>query len=268
MMEKQTLFLVQLILMIPQELYQGEKYIYMGKEQPTDTVDFTLIGQNSTAEYGLFFQIGNINGDYFDDLLISSRITNSIGVTKDSINFLYVFYGSENFAAIQGNESETYTSFVNPDDSTAGWFVRRFSVDDINGDGIDDIAVGRSGYSHPLKTTVHYGSINGIDTIPSFTFIQDTTTDLFFSAGGVTQDIGDYNNDGYDDVIISPAGWQIFTLQFGGPHVNNINRYGARGYSNANGIFPEKGVNRCDQTNEGVNDIAGISIAAYPLRNG
>ena len=237
---------------------RGKIYIYLGKVIPADTADFILIGQNTRSYFGDFVKVGNINGDKYDDLLFSSNKPRTIGVVYDSVNYLHIFYGSENFSAVLGNESKIYSSFINETDSTAGWFIREFSVDDINGDGIDDIVIGRSSFNYPHITTVHYGGVNGIDTIPSFTFIQDTTTDLFFSAGGVTQDIGDYNMDGYDDFIISPAGYQVFVLQFGGPHVNNINKYGARGYSKAGDVFPKKGVNMGDQTGDGVNDIAVI----------
>jgi hypothetical protein len=236
----------------------GKIYIYKGKQTPADTADYVLIGQNSFAFIGDFVQLGNINGDSFDDLLFSSNQPRTIGSSYDSINYLHVFYGSENFLAMPGNESKLYVSFVSPPDSLAGWFLRSFSIDDINSDGIDDIVIGRSFYNTPHVSTIHYGGINGIDTIPSFTFIQDTTTNLFFSAGGVTQDIGDYNMDGYDDFIMSPAGYKVFVLHFGTPYPNNINRYGARGYSNAHDVFPQKAVNMGDQTNDSVNDIAVI----------
>jgi len=249
-------------------LGKGNIYIYMGKETPADIADFILIGQNYSAFIGDFVQVGNINGDSYDDFLFSSNQSRTVGVSYDSLNYLHIFFGSEKFSAIQGNESELHSSFVSPPDSIAGWFLRRFSVDDINADGIDDIIVGRSFYDYPHITTVHYGSVNGIDTIPSFTFIQDTTNPFFFSAGGVTQNIGDYNMDGYDDFIMSPAGYQQFALHFGTPYPNNINRYGARGYSNSSGVFPQKGVNMGDQTNDSVNDIAVISSAGSTINNG
>lgn len=248
--------------------YNGKIYIYMGKELPSDTADFVLTGSNDIAFLGDFVQVGNINGDKYDDLLISSNQPRTIGIRYDSVNYLHIFYGSDNFKAILGNESKIYSSFVNPPDSIAGWFLRRFSVDDINGDGIDDIVIGRSFYDYPHKTAVHYGSVNGIDTIPSFTFIQDTTFPDLFSAGGVTQKIGDFNMDGYDDFIMSPAGYQVFVLYLGGPHVSNGNRYGVRGYSNAGDIFPRKAVNMGDQTNDGVNDIAAIVPGGGPYYNG
>ncbi len=247
---------------------KGKVYIYMGKEKLTDTADFILIGQNFSAYLGDFVEVGNINGDKYDDLLISSNQGRTVGVGYDSVNYLHIFYGSDNFRAILGEESKKYSSYVNPLDSTAGWFLREFSVDDINGDGVDDIVIGRSFYEYPHKTTVHYGNVSGIDTVPSFTFLQDTTFDGFFSAGGISQNIGDFNMDGYDDFIMSPAGYQLFALHLGGPHVSNGNKYGARGYSKANSIFPEKAVNMGDQTNDNVNDIATIAISGYPDRNG
>jgi hypothetical protein len=244
---------------------KGRLYIYLGKSIPTDTVDFIIEGQNYSAFIGDFFQVGNINGDNFDDLLFSSnRLTNPPGVLYDSINYLHIFYGNNDFSPALGNESVFYSSHVNRRDSTADWFLRSFSVDDINSDGFEDVIVGRTFYNNPHQSTVHYGSPQGIDTIPSFIFIDDTTTDLFFSAGSITQNIGDYNDDGYDDYIMSPSSYQTFTLHFGGPYVNNNNPYGARGYINAHQIFPAKAVNMGDQTNDGVNDIATIVSAGAP----
>ncbi|MDP3832042.1 MAG: VCBS repeat-containing protein, partial [Ignavibacteriaceae bacterium] len=69
---------------------RGKIYIYMGKETPTDTADFTLIGQEVLAYYGHFFQIGNINGDEYDDLLISSNRISTTAVSYDSINYLHI----------------------------------------------------------------------------------------------------------------------------------------------------------------------------------
>lgn len=244
---------------------KGRLYIYMGKPIPTDTVDFIIEGQNYSAFIGDFFQVGNINGDNFDDLLFSSnRLTNPPGVLYDSINYLHIFYGNNDFSPALGNESVFYSSHVNRRDSTADWFVRSFSVDDINSDGFEDVIVGRTFYNYPHQSTVHYGSPQGIDTIPSFVFFADTTTDLFYSSGSTTQNIGDYNDDGYDDFIMAPSSYQTFTLHFGGPYVNNNNRYGARGYINADQVFPRKAVNMGDQTNDSVNDIATIVSAGAP----
>ncbi len=249
-----------------EEFYnRGKIYISMGKSTPNDSADFVLIGDNHDANIGDFVQVGDMNGDGYDDLLYSSRLTTlPPGERFDSVNYLHIYYGSENFNPVQGNESELYSSLVNPRDSTAGWFIRYFSVDDINGDGIKDLVIGRTFYNYPHQTTIHYGSVNGVDTIPSFIFLQDTTTNLFFSAGGESQDVGDFNMDGYDDFIISPAGYQVFVLRLGGPHVSNGNMYGARGYLNGNDVCPQKSINIGDQTNDGVNDIA-ITSGGYIL---
>ncbi len=246
----------------------GKVFVFLGRETPLDTADFVLTRSYPPyMKYGYFFQIGNINGDNYDDLLVSSNLCRTIGTKPDSVHNLHIFYGSSNFTAISGNESLNYSSYVNPWDSTAGWFLMKFSVDDINGDGIDDLVVARSFYDKPRRTNVHYGSLNGIDTIPSFSFIQDTTTDLFLSAGSMTHNIGDFNDDGYNDFIMQAA-HQVFVLHLVGPYVSNSNRYGARGYINATSIFPPKGVNLGDQSGDGIKDIAVISPAYNSTSNG
>ncbi|OIP63315.1 MAG: hypothetical protein AUK34_01885 [Ignavibacteria bacterium CG2_30_36_16] len=240
---------------------RGKIYIYTGKNQPDDGPDFVLIGTDLGSEYGYFIDCGNINGDQYDDLLFSSieRIGSS---NVNTIHHLHIFLGRSNFSAISGEEDEFFSSYVNSVTNTAGWFVQSFSVDDINGDNIDDIVIGRRSFDFPHKSTVHFGGSNGIDTIPSFTFLQDTTISLVFSAGGETQNVGDYNGDGYDDFINSPSGYQIFTLHLGGPHISNKNKFGIRGYSNAAPTFPQKSINVGKQNvNDNINDIV-VSVSA------
>ncbi len=64
---------------------------------------------------------------------------------------------------------------------------------DVNGDGYDDIIVGRAGYQ---SVFVYYGSPTGLGTTPNWSV----------SGKSNGRAAGDVNGDGYDDVIMSGSG--------------------------------------------------------------
>ena len=234
--------------------YNGKICIYMGKNVPTDTTNYILIGQNYSAYLGNFVQVGNINGDKYDDLLFSSNLSRRIGPDPDSINYLHIFYGSENFKPILGNESKIYSSYVNPTDSTAGWFLRWFSVDDINDDGISDLVAGGG-----RTTRIHYGSGKGLDTIPSFVLADPDTNRHDFGGNGTAFNIGDFNKDGYNDFIMYG---ENFILCLGGPHLSNYNPYAVSGLPGVSG-YPDKAIPVGDQNGDGVDDFAACTLQYY-----
>jgi len=239
----------------------GTVYIYMGKDQPIDSADYYIRGINVFSYYGYSFQVGNINGDDYDDLLISSEIDGIWG--KDSLAVLHVYYGKPDFTFYPDKESIKYLSryhgYMNKGSRWSDWFRPNFSVDDINGDKIDDIVVGGMGYDSNKDTTrVYFSNNNGIDTTLSFIFTNpDTVNDDDYLAGGLTHNIGDFNGDGYDDFVL-PHGI-VFILQLGGPYASNKNRYGERGLLDSDGNFPKKALDVGDQNGDGENDFACIA---------
>lgn len=237
----------------------GTVYIYMGKEYPSDSADFMV--RDSTSDYGNYFQVGNVNGDGYDDLLISSRIRTRNPSSPDSLAILYVYYGGNSFSFSKNKESVKYISRYNTvpggleGTPYSDWFRPNFSADDINGDGIDDIVVGGIGYGSNIDSTkIYSGSGQGVDTIPYLIFTNPDSTDDDYVAGGISFDIGDFNGDGYDDFVF-PSGI-IFSLQLGGPDASNKNPYGLRGLLEAKGSFPNKAIDVGDQNGDGEYDFA------------
>jgi hypothetical protein len=249
------------------ELFEAGRILcYLGNTVPADTPSYSIEGIRDTTEgihisqIGIYFDVGDINADGIQDILVSAAQKTPPPLPRDSLDLLYVFYGGNNFVFKLGNESIKYESRVIHQTNYSEWFRKNFSVDDINDDGIDDLVVG--GIGLPDQTTnMHYGSVNGIDTIPSFKLTDPDPGDPTIFAGGISDGIGDFNGDGYKDFIVRPAGWKTFTLHFGGPYINNINRYGVRGLIDAMDVFPTKTIDLGDQNGDGLDDIAVLSRA-------
>lgn len=235
----------------------GKLYIYMGKEVPSTTPDFNLESNMPRARHlGDFYEVGDINGDHYDDLLISEKVMARTGPSQDSLAILYLFYGGPNQTYDINNPSFLYKSKTDSYNLSADWFIYVFSLDDINCDGYKDLVINRWIYKPDSATTVHFGKpgFNGFDTIPNLKIKLPDPTEPGFYGRGISQNIGDYNSDGYDDFILSGAGMS-FWLILGGPHVNNTNPYGIRGYYSSDPIFPHKAVPVGDQSGYGRNDF-------------
>lgn len=245
----------------------GNIYIYMGKEIPSDVLDFSVAGISSDSQFGKYFDVGDINGDGYNDLLISSRIRSKSGDWHhpDSLAILHVYYGQSNFIFYENNESIKYISHYYtvegslPDTPWSDWFRPDFSVDDINSDGMDDVIVG--GINSPPcnrdSIKIYYSTTEGIDTNLAFVFTNpDTTDDDYFACSGISHNIGDFNGDEYNDFVFSH--YRIFSLQLGGPYASSKNPYGIRGLLESRAPFPTKAINIGDQNGDAVKDFAVI----------
>lgn len=229
----------------------------MGSDIPPDTPSYKVSGTpwNWTKNefysgYGLYPQVGDINGDGFSDLLISERqITNPSFNSHDSLYILYIYYGKPNFTFYSDSESTEYKSPYG-----SGWFQYYFSVDDINDDGISDLVAGGG-----RTTRIHYGSGKGLDTIPSFVLADPDTNRHDFGGNGTAFNIGDFNKDGYNDFIMYG---ENFILCLGGPHLSNYNPYAVSGLPGVSG-YPDKAIPVGDQNGDGVDDFAACTLQYY-----
>lgn len=248
----------------------GVLYIYMGNTIPSDSATFQVRGRAYVPGnppigwYGNYFQVGDINGDGYSDLLLSAKVDKvPLPPSGDSIEVIYIYLGGSSFSFVENGESIKYESKLIDDFHSAGWVRKEFSVMDINGDGISDLLV--SHYYEDSKLHVHFGSKTGIDTIPSFYLTDPDTTRSDVIAGQVCEDIGDFNHDGYDDFILKVAAYKSFSVHLGGPRLSNRNPYGMRGllesYSTS---FPTKAIGCGDQNGDGVDDYVAIAASYVP----
>lgn len=122
---------------------ETQVFIYMGSEIPPDTPSYHLgsklhiPGMQYYDGFGSYFEVDNINGDEFDDLLIRERQSTNTIPYKDSLEILHIFYGKTDFTFFSDSQSVKYKST-----SGNGWFNGPFSVTDINNDNKGDLIVG------------------------------------------------------------------------------------------------------------------------------
>ncbi|MXS77519.1 hypothetical protein ABF87_05990 [Nitrosomonas sp. JL21] len=199
----------------------GSSYVVFGKESGFGAVinlsslngtnGFRLDGAAKYDEAGfLVSNAGDVNGDGFDDVIVSAPRADSNGYDSGSS---YVVFGKEsgfsaamNLSSIDGNngfrlDGNAY-DYVGLSVSTAG---------DVNGDGLDDVIVGV--YKADLNgagsgsSYVVFGKESGFSAVMDLSSIDGTNG---FRLDGTTHDsaglpvstAGDINGDGFDDVIV------------------------------------------------------------------
>ncbi len=210
---------------------QGEVYVIFGQENSFDvsfdltSLDgsngFTIAGIDENDRLGtVISNAGDINGDGFDDLVISGKYTKEayviLGTDKgfDARFDLTSLDGSNGFT-IAGIDLDNRLRL---DDALS-------NAGDINGDGFDDLIIGRSyaneayvilGTDKGFNAKFDLASLDGNNgfTIPSID--QNDRSGDDDRLGDAVSNAGDINGDGFDDLVIgAPFGGETADEYFG-----------------------------------------------------
>ena len=153
--------------------------------------------------------VGDVNGDGFDDMVISAYRADSVANERREAGESYVIFGKAsgytdvNLATLTPDQGFRIFG-ANPYDG-AGYSVS--SAGDVNGDGLDDVLIGANRAATSAgKTYVLFGRSSGAD----IDLASLTPTDGFQITGGESFDFsgwsvasaGDVNGDGFADLII------------------------------------------------------------------
>jgi hypothetical protein len=160
------------------------------RDSATGTVRSGHLPTSSAAAVGYAATAtGDFDGDGYSDAVVTY-------IDPDGVGSVVVFRGSSSGLAEQGTLS------------TEGG--RSVAVGDVNGDGYDDVVVGQpytaeSGAHSGGQVTVLYGSSTGVSTSGATVLQQDSPgvpgTAEAGDAMGASVSVGDYNLDGYADVL-------------------------------------------------------------------
>jgi len=152
--------------------------------------------------------VGDFNGDGYDDLVTSARGSDGNGSSSGEA---YLHYGGSSLGSALAAPSATVTG----SGSSAYFGSSLDNAGDVNGDGLDDIIIGEYGTDSAYvlygSTTSMSGTLD-IDTVVGLAGGADiTSSSTIYYFGYDTQGVGDVDGDGYDDVLVSDAGYTSST---------------------------------------------------------
>jgi hypothetical protein len=170
----------------------GRAYIYFGGAD-MDSVPDLIINNNQDDYQGYFGKIvsaaGDLNKDGFDDILISAPYE----AYRGSVSILFGGASMDNEIDLKIIGNKLYSRF--------GSSVK--GCGDLNNDGFADFAVGDNKYeSYTGRTFIYFGAAQ-MDTIADLILTGEKDYDNF---GYSVSSAGDFNNDGFDDLLIGAKG--------------------------------------------------------------
>jgi len=203
--------------------YYGRSYIFYGSASMSDTstadITFSNPGGSQADRFGSFVSSGDLNGDGYADAIAGAYSYSNNG----DDGRVYAFYGG---SLIDNAEERIIT--VEP----KGWLFGSDNAyaGDVNGDGYDDYIISdyesnAGTYATSGAAYLYYGG-KTISTTTALSFYGNEALCAF----GSDVDGGDFNGDGYSDLIIGAyahdAGSSTASdigqayIYFGGPNIN------------------------------------------------
>ncbi|HNH47691.1 MAG TPA: FG-GAP-like repeat-containing protein, partial [Myxococcota bacterium] len=151
---------------------------------PVVTTAANSIAGSSSAFLGQAVAGGDVNGDGYDDFLVSAYRISTRGA-------VYVYLGSA--SGIGNTPATTLYPATSGYDGFFGWEIR---TADFNSDGYADTAVSEPEYSNG-NVYIFMGSSAGLNATASYVIGGSTSRER----NGYALAVGDYDGDGYDDLV-------------------------------------------------------------------
>ncbi|HMR41324.1 MAG TPA: FG-GAP-like repeat-containing protein [Ignavibacteria bacterium] len=194
---------------------QGKVNLYYGGPSMDNTADVVFTGEASFQGFGYSVSgAGDVNGDGYDDVIISAKYYDSLGVDRGRA---YIYLG--------GQSMNNVVDIVLSGEAPGDRFGTSVSdAGDVNGDGYADVIVGAPesdiSASNGGRVYVYFGGANMNSTADIF--LNESVTSGFY--GSSVSSSGDLNGDGFGDFVVGAPNYTnegAAFVYFGGEIINN-----------------------------------------------
>ena len=205
-----------------------------------------FVGQHDAPVDTSFGSTLDVNGDGYADLLVAAD-----GVMSNT-GGIYLYNGGQN--GVAGSPS---ASVFGPDGTGGNFAVSIASAGDVNGDGFGDVIVGASGSG---KAFVFLGGSGGLRT-PAANTLQapNGVTGSYWFGASVTG-AGDFNGDGYGDIVVGEGNSSSAYVYFGGATGIAGTTPSVTLQDSTNSDFGSSVASAGDVNGDGIGDIAVAAI--------
>ncbi len=185
---------------------------------------------------------GDVNGDGYDDVFVGDPLYTGSLFREGRVA---LYYGSA--TGLLANVSHLFVG----NDQSVNFGKSLASAGDVNGDGYADIIIGAPDYFFTDGAAfIYHGSSSGPDSTAPTTTIQGNNNHL----GGAVASAGDFNGDGFSDVIVCGTGDKRAYLYLGSPQGVQLTPWTLQPDSNA--IACNSVAHLGDVNGDGYSDVA------------